>query len=67
MKTLLEQIVGVVAPTQKMYDDEPTVYHLTELDMQKLARLLIDETHFTCVVQGVNDVDEVMKHFGLQP
>jgi hypothetical protein len=66
MKTLLQQIVDIAAPTRKMYDDEPTVYELSELDMQKLARLLIDETHFTCVVQGVTDVDEVMKHFGLE-
>ena len=66
MKTLLEQIIDIAAPTRKMYDDEQTVFELSTLDMQKLARLLIDETHFTCVVQGVTDVDEVMKHFGIE-
>jgi hypothetical protein len=66
MKTLLEQIIDIAAPHQRLNENEQTVFELSTLDMQKLARLLIDETHFTCVVQGVTDVDEVMKHFGIE-
>ncbi len=33
---------------------------------QKFAELVIEETHYVTVVRGVDDLDDVMKHFGFE-
>ncbi len=33
---------------------------------QKFAELVIEETHYVTVVRGVDDLDDVMKHFGVE-
>jgi hypothetical protein len=42
------------------------VYQFYADELEKFAESIIEETHQVIVVGGVDDLDDVMKHFGIE-
>lgn len=46
--------------------DDENLRSLSERVAYKFAELVIEETHYMTVVRGMDDLDDVKKHFGVE-
>ena len=65
IQELAEQVKKWISTSnfEGMPEDEMTY---EEIFNKKFAELVIEETHYVTVVRGVDDLDDVMKHFGVE-
>ena len=57
-----------VVATRNYHEDYPdsTQKQLNAYCAKVLGKLIIEEAHYVTVVRGVDDLDDVMKHFGVE-